>query len=195
MNRGDGTFVPITAPALGFKPAQMFDRSDGPPVVVPQPQPSNRNPITNFVGTPTADLRGVATMALFEDKVQLDAVAVVNASGTLDADGLTNKEIADLIANPEKSHFFSNDCFSCRSESTRRTILNLPVSAKAYKRPNGVSDVEPKALPSRLWNVRNFGWFPDFLNAGATCPTVSQRAANETADCVQFINRIYFKHL
>ena len=64
-------------------------------------------------------------MALFEDKVQLDAVAVVNASGTLDADGLTNKEIADLIANQEKSHFFSNYCFSCRSESTAPHDIEL----------------------------------------------------------------------
>ena len=192
VNRGDGTFIPLLAPTIGFKPAQMFDRSDGVPVVVPRPQPSNRNPITNSVNTPAADLRGVSTLALFDDKVERDAVAVANTSGVPDADGLTNKEIADLIANPEKSHFFSNDCFSCHSETTRRAILALPSSASAYKRPSGVSNVDPKVLPSQLWNVRNFGWFPDSSNAGSSNPTVAQRTANETADCVQFINRVYF---
>jgi len=195
-NLGNGIFVPAPVPAIGFKSAQMFDQSDRAPVVVPNPTPSNRNPITNFVGPPVADHRGVATLALFAGNFQPDAPATVSVSGPPipDPDGLTNKDIADLIANPEKSHFFSNDCFSCHSESTRRKILALPVGAIAYKRPNGVSGVDPKVLPSQLWNVRNFGWFPDVLNAGITTPTVTQRTANETADCVQFINKVYFSN-
>ncbi len=195
VNTGDGTFAAGKVPAVGFKPAQMFDRRDGDPLVVPAPLPTNRNPITNFVGTPPDDRRGVATFALFDPAVKLNGTARVNSSGAevLDADGLTNGEIPDLIANPEKTHFFSNDCFSCHSESTRRAIMSLPPSAAfGYKRPDGVSGVDPKMLPSQLWNVRNLGWFPDFFNAGATSPTVTQRTANETADCVQFINRVYF---
>jgi hypothetical protein len=192
-NSGDGTFAAGQVPAIGFKPAQMFDRKDGDPLVVPVPVPTNRNPITNFLLTPIGDRRGVATSALFDPNVKLNSTAQVNASGDpiLDSDGLTNSEIADLIANPEKSHFFSNDCFSCHSESTRRAILKLPASATfAYKLPNGVSGVEPAVVPTSIWNVRNFGWFP--AGNGVISPTVSHRTANETADCVQFINRVYF---
>lgn len=192
-NDGNGAFAPAPVPALGFKSAQMFDRRDGDPLVFPTPLATNRNPMTNFAGTQAADLRGVATLPLFDKAIDLSATARVNPSGALDADGLTNREIADLIANPEKSHFFTNDCFSCHSESTRRAILSLPASASVgYKLPAGVSGVDPAVLPKALWNVRNFGWFPDFFNKGAVSPTVSQRTANETADCVQFINRVYF---
>ena len=192
-NSGDGTFAAGKIPAIGFKPAQMFDRKDGDPLVVPAPSPTNRNPITNFLGTPIDDRRGVATSTLFDPNVKLNSTAQMNVSGNpiLDSDGLTNSEIADLIANPEKTHFFSNDCFSCHSESTRRAILKLPAStAVGYARPNGVSGVDPAVVPSGIWNVRNFGWAPSG-NGGIT-PTVSQRTANETADCVQFINRVYF---
>ena len=136
-NKGDGTFAPATVPALGFKPAQMFDRKDGDPLVVPIPLNANRSPITNFVATPVADRRGVSTLTLFDEKVNLSSSAQVNSAGSaiLDPDGLTNADIADLIANPEKSHFFSNDCFSCHSETTRRAILKLPTSAAVgYKR-------------------------------------------------------------
>ncbi len=191
----DGTFAPGKIPAIGFKSAQMFDQRDGDPVVVPTPLPTNRNPITNFVGTSADDRRGVATFVLFDTGVKLNETARVNSSGApvLDADGLTNADIPDLIANPEKTHFFSNDCFSCHSESTRRALNSLPPSATfGYKRPSGVAGVDPNVLPTQIWNVRNFGWFPDFFNAGATSPTVTQRTANETADCVQFINRVYF---
>ena len=198
QHNGDGTFAPAKVPALNFKAAQMFDIIDRNPNIVPTPLPTNRNRITNFVLTPLPLRRGVATQALFDDKVKLDAIAIVNVTGDaiVDPEGLKNKDIADLIANPEKSHFFSNDCFSCHSESTRRSILKLPPSpAVAYTRPDGISGVEPAALPSQVWNVRNFGWFPDFFNGGATSPTVSQRTANETADCVRFINTVYFHNV
>ncbi len=192
-NQGDATFAPFDLPTIALKPAQMFDRSDGDPVVVPTPLPDNRSPITNSLGTPVADRRGVATLALFEKQLNLHSSARVNGSGPpiLDADGLANQEIADLIANPEKAHFFSTDCFSCHSESTRRAILSLPASAAfGYKRPSGISGVDPALLPSNIWIVRNFGWFPS--GSGTVSPTVTQRTANETADCVHFINRVYF---
>ena len=152
-NSGDGTFAPGKVPAIGFKPAEMFDRRDGDPLIVPTPLPTNRNPITNFVLTPIGDRRGVATAALFDPNVKLNSTAQVNVTGDaiLDSDGLTNSEIADLIANPERTHFFSNDCFSCHSESTRRSILKLPARANVrLSRPNGVSGVDPAVLPRRL---------------------------------------------
>ncbi len=147
-NQGDATFALFDLPSIGLKPAQMFDRSDGDPLVVPTPVPDNRNPITNSLETPAADRRGVATLALFDKQLNLNSSARVNVSGPpiLDADGLANHEIADLIANPEKAHFFSSDCFSCHSESTRRAILSLRPSTSLATSDPAASRVS--TLPS-----------------------------------------------
>ncbi len=197
--QGNGTFAPAPIPALGLKPAQMLSFADGGPRVLPEPAATNRNPVSNFLGTPPADRRGVATAALFAPGVRLDDLAVIGraADGTevRDPGGdkpLRNRDIADLVANPQIAHFFNTDCISCHSESTRRRALRLPDSPSfRYKAPDGVSGVDPALLPEEDWNVRNFGWFPSFFRR-STKATVTMRTANETAECVEFINREYF---
>ncbi|HEY2159012.1 MAG TPA: di-heme-cytochrome C peroxidase [Isosphaeraceae bacterium] len=196
----DGSFGPAPIQALGFKSAQMLTFADGPPSVFPVPLPTNRDPISNFVATPIPQRRGVATSALFAPDVapgspRLDEPAVIGESGgtpivDTSTPPLRNRDIPDLIANPRMAHFFSTDCISCHSETTRRAILKIPgTSPIAYERPAGISGVDPAALAAEKYNVRNFGWFP--LTNGVK-PTVTMRTANETSDCVEFVNRVYF---
>ncbi len=93
---------------------------------------------------------------------------------------LVNGDIADWVANPERSHFFNTDCVSCHSETTRRQILSIPPSEVAFQ--SAAASVDPALLPADRWNVRNFGWFRQQA-------TITQRTANETAEVVAFINQ------
>jgi hypothetical protein len=200
--QSDGSFAPAPIPSLGFKSAVMLDFADGQPSVVPTPLPMNRNLITNNLGLPFPERRGVATAALFAPDItpgspKLDEPAVIGeANGTPIVDTSTpplrNRDIPDLIANPRVAHFFSADCISCHTETTRRAILKISDDSPfAYQRPSGISGVDPAVLATEKWNVRNFGWFPLGPNKGIK-PTVTMRTANETSDCVEFVNRVYF---
>jgi hypothetical protein len=51
-----------------------------------------------------------------------------------------------------------------------------------------VPGVNKAVLPKETWNVRNFGWFPSFLQGGPAAATITRRAAAETASVVSFIN-------
>jgi hypothetical protein len=198
MRKTAGGYDPAPLPVLGGKAAQMISFVDPTPRVFPLPLPTNRNPVTAFLATPLAERRGVSTAGLFAGKVDLDAPAELGraADGSVVCDPggenpLRNRDIPDLIANPAVAHFFNTDCISCHTESTRRVALKIPAGSRfAYERPKGVSGVDPAVLPAEDWNVRNFGWFPSSLRQ-TTKATVSMRTANETAECVEFINREY----
>ena len=141
VNTGDGTFAPGKVPALGFKPAQMFDRRDGDPLVVPTPLPTNRNPITNFVLTPTDDRRGVATFALFDPAVNLNDIARVSVSNAavVDSDGLTNSEIPDCTVSGLSRYAPPSACWP---------IQDLAANARAV----GVAAPSPN-LPRAFFRV------------------------------------------
>ena len=143
---------------------------------MPVPQTSNFDP-----------KRGVSTSLLFPDPTD-------EQRGAPAIDGLprpTRQDVPDLIANPERAHFFNTDCISCHTESTRRHILKLAAGDGMFrfKVPTGVSTVDPAHLPVDLWNVRNFGWFQ--RRDRTIMATVSMRTANEAAESVDFINREY----
>ena len=108
------------------------------------------------------------------------------------------KHVPDLIANPQRAHFFNTDCVSCHSESTRRISLGIGdiQSEFRFARPDGVSGVDENVLPQDAkpgpsWNVRNFGWFPGRGLGLNPVATVTTRTANEAADSAAFINKNY----
>jgi hypothetical protein len=68
---------------------------------------------------------------------------------------------------------------SCHTETAQPIARNL--------RSSSVQGVSAAVLPKENWNVRNFGWFPSFLKGGVA-PTITRRAAAETADVVAFVN-------
>jgi hypothetical protein len=193
----DGVFGIFRNPSVGFAAAQMLTARDRAPEVFPAPTPTNRNAITNFLLTKPDERRGVATAALFAPRLQLDDPApfgrksdgaVIFADSKEDLIRL--RDIPDIVANPAISHFFNTDCVGCHTESTFRTKLNIGNGSQfLFKIPAGIAGVDPQVLPKEPWNVRNFGWFPSFFRK-VTEPTVSQRTANETADAVDFINRV-----
>jgi hypothetical protein len=171
----NGQFIPVGTP-------EMFSRRNSAPVL---PTPQNK----------TFGTVGVNTSLLFDPTVSISNINanVFPTSPDKALNSMKFSDVADIIANPEVSHFFNTDCVSCHTESTRRNKFNLaPNSGSlAYKRPNGISGPDPALVPKGdpvgTWNVHNFGWFPD------TTPmeTVTFRTANETADVVDFINRVY----
>ncbi|MBN8625203.1 MAG: hypothetical protein J0M17_06930 [Planctomycetes bacterium] len=168
-------FVAISPKSIAPLKSQMLGVG-GVPVV---PAPKN----TQFGD------RGVATAQLFGNvAARLDAAAIPSGSGS-SAD-VKLREIADVIANPQRSHVLNTDCVSCHTESTRRRALNLGAARDElrYAPPAGLSGVDERRLPQSDWNVRNFGWFP----RGATiAETVTLRTANEAAESAEFINREY----
>jgi hypothetical protein len=174
----DGTIVEAPQRTLGGKPAQMLAFLN-----TPRAQPV---PVTTNVD-PAAG-KGVSTGVLFANDVlgTLDAPALPGLARPL------HRDIPDLVANPQRAHFFNTDCVSCHTESTRRDLLQIPEGDKAFRFAvaAGVSSVDPNVLPKSAWNVRNFGWFQRG-SSGPTLATVTMRAANEAAESVDLINRDY----
>jgi hypothetical protein len=163
-----GGFVPVHGPTLdGQQFAQLLQPVGTSPRVVPPPHTNNLNPITcNNAAVSPASLpidkrNGVATADLFVTPVP--SAAKIKAT-------------LDVIADPDRSHFFNTDCISCHTE-TRRAMELLNVK--------DFPGVNSAALPNGSWNVRNFGWSP---GGGSAQATVTRRTAAETAAVVSFVN-------
>lgn len=172
-----GRFVPSPHPALNRERAQMLivggDR------VAPVPTPTN---VTRR--SETTPGRGVSTSLLFARGVE----GRLSQPVFTDSKTPILSDVPDYIANPQLSNFFTTDCISCHSESARRRTLKIGPSSFRFSRPAGTSGVDPAVLPQDDWNVRNFGWFPSFLD-GRTVPTATERTANEAAESAHAINR------
>lgn len=189
-----GRFGPVA-----FLKAQMRSMRTRPPSVSPLPDVNNRNPINKTPASlvPATSRRGVGTAVLFMTPgLDMNAFANIgiDSTGTVLDTRLRNRDIPDLIANPNLAHFFNTDCVSCHSETRWRMDLSLAPGDFAFKIDGEVPAIDPGVLPKHKWNVRNFGWFrlsEVFGSIEPTVPTVTQRTANETADVVQFLERHY----
>ncbi len=126
---------------------------------------------------------GVSTAVLFRPHLNLKDPALPNMLEPL------NRDIPDIIANPKISNVLNTDCVSCHSETTRRTILEIPPTEYQYELPDGIPGVKPSLLPTTNYNVRNFGWYQ--LGIAAPQPAVTMRTSNETADALEFIREAY----
>ncbi|QPF95090.1 hypothetical protein IC761_04950 [Bradyrhizobium commune] len=169
MLRPEAAFIPVPGPTLdGMHTAEMFSVIGG-KHVVPQPATNNQNPITCRNATlqkpplPVADRKGVSTSEFIDGNVADSRVL----------------EIVNIIADTKQSQFFNTDCVSCHTETAQPLARNVKNFA--------VPGVSKAVLPKETWNVRNFGWFPSFQKGGVA-PTITRRAAAETADVVSFIN-------
>jgi hypothetical protein len=159
--------------------------------------------ILSFVGTKTVDPApalnagavqkgfGVSTSLLFRPDVtaHLDDDLFPTTQLPIPPN-LKLRDVADLIANPRRSHTGNTDCVSCHTETTRRNSVQGLISQDkiAFEQPQGVSKVAEFLLPKDRWNLRNFGWGLAFFDNRTFKPTVTQRAANEAAESVQIIN-------
>ncbi len=193
----DGVFQAFPSPGLGAitadsvpPTAQMISFLDRPRV---QPKPSSTNtlPISANLGIQAADRRGVSTEPLF-NSVDLSAAAQIGVTSSgeeIRSDELSNADIVDWVANPEKAHFFNTDCVSCHTETTRRQALNIAPSDVRFIPKNAALTVDSSLQHSNQWNVRNFGWFVD-PRFGSKQTTITQRTANETFEVVEAINEL-----
>lgn len=167
--------VPLTSHMLSFVDF---------PNVLPATSTTNLNDLTTSLLLPPEQRRGVSTEVLF-GVMNLEAEAAIGVDekgDTVFHEEIINADIADIVANPEISHFFNTDCMSCHSETTRRVALDIDEGDFAYELPEGVAGLAEDVIPDTRWNVRNFGWF-------RSDNTVTLRTANETAEVVAFINR------
>jgi hypothetical protein len=170
----NGGFVPVHGPTLdGQQFAELLNPAGSPQRVVPAPHTNNLAPITCVnaalptAGPPIAERHGSSTADVF-------------GSPAPSSDKV--RDILDLIADPNRSHFFNTDCISCHTE-TRRSMELLNI--------RDVPGIDPTVLPNGQWNVRNFGWSPPI--EGPLQGTVTRRAANETGAVVKFINETLIK--
>jgi hypothetical protein len=161
--------ITVPGPTLdGVHVAQMFSVR-GDKHVVPQPATNNQNPITcrhaalENPPLPIANRQGVSTSVFIDGNISDSQIL----------------DVVNIIADTKKSHFFNTDCVSCHTETAQPMAKNI----KNFK----VAGVSAAVLPKETWNVRNFGWFPSFLRGGVA-PTITRRAAAETADVVSFVN-------
>jgi len=100
-----------------------------------------------------------------------------------DEGGRNISQIASVIADATKSHFFNTDCISCHTETRKEIDMGQSSAAIIGAQTN----IDPSVIPKEQWNVRAFGWFPGFrdqLDAGAH-ETVTRRTANETAEVIE----------
>ncbi|MEP3046350.1 MAG: hypothetical protein ABJL55_01015 [Roseibium sp.] len=166
FSRSEGKYVPFANPNAGGGMAQMLSFLDTPQV---QPIPLNDNlgPVSRNLGKPARS--GVSTARLFGD----------NASPTEDITKV-GKEIAEIVADPEKSHFFNTDCVSCHTETSRVIEKKLGAS---------FPQIDAAVLPDSQWNVRNLGWFKTtFGPPMPTKPTITERTARETEEVAEYLN-------
>lgn len=177
MTHRNGEMEMSTHRTLGGKPAQMLTFRGG-DHVMPKPMTANID-----------RSRGVSTSVLFSP----NAASKFDDPVFEDTDLPRLRDISDIIANPETSHFFNTDCVSCHSESARRKELNTgDVDPQfRFQLPPGISGVDSELLPQNKWNVRNLGWF----QRRTVVPTVTMRTANEAAESADFINKKYLRDL
>lgn len=175
--------------------AQMLSAKERPMFVAPVLPVDNLqppNPVPALLLKPH-QRRGVATAALFQETLpDLDAPAqtgIDQNQAPLFDPPIRNRDIPDLIANPRRSTVFNADCVSCHTETQLRLEHQLKPDGKGM----GVemAAIDPAAIAANPWNVRNFGWFPDFFPPRETFPSVTQRTANETLEVVRFIDEHY----
>lgn len=181
MAKLKGEFVRVGHPSLGTSLDQLLSFGPASDPVIPAPH--NRTFADKSVGLSTALLFGPA--------VNLDAPAFPDVADA-DLKVVKLRDIPNIIANPQVSHFFNTDCVSCHSESTRRANFKLDSGSGPfhYLRPAGISGPAANLLPSsprHSWSTRNFGWFP----LATPKETVTLRTANEAAESAEFINRVY----
>ena len=98
-----------------------------------------------------------------------------------------NRDIPNIIANPNYSNVLNTDCISCHSESTRRIKLDLSGNTNYVYTVDSI--VDTTLLPRDIYNVRNFGWFGEVTKG--TRPIISMRTANETANALEYIQQNY----
>lgn len=104
MVKQNGSFAQIPAPTLGGNKAQMLSFRDD-KHVSPAPAPEN-----------LGNAKGISTTLLFKQDMENKLSSPVFANQARPR----FQEIPDIIANPERAHFFNTDCVSCHSESARR---------------------------------------------------------------------------
>ena len=165
-----GAYNLINPPSLSGRNAQMLFVRD-PAQVLPDPTPRNMPPHG-----------GVSTARL----IRADDDEIVQQPIFSGTPRPVHGDIPDIIANPTRATVLNTDCVSCHTESTRRSRLPPGQTDAMFKYvvPAGISGVDPTMLPKSTWNTRNFGWFQ-------RSPTITMRAANETAEATDFTNREY----
>ena len=112
-------------------------------------------------------LPGVNTSVLFESGFNPSDDLLPTATGPLK--GVKKQDVADFVANPNRSNTLNTDCVSCHTETTRRLTLGLQSAPGiGFVQPAGISAVDgDKVFPPKTpqtspasWNVRVFGWGP-----------------------------------
>ncbi len=71
--------------------------------------------------------------------------------------------------------------------STIAALINPGDTGMYLQNVKDILGIDPAVLPRGQWDIRNFGWSPTGGKNPAV-PTVTRRAANETAAVAAFIN-------
>lgn len=104
-----------------------------------------------------------------------------------------NAAVSLRVDNPSLIHNFNTDCVSCHTTTTRMVRFGADqsglaqgnVSGNLFSIPHGITSlVHPDALPTNVWNIRNFGYF-------GGRPAVSTRTLAEAVDAAQLANDIF----
>ena len=151
--------------------------------------PQNVDPAPVLSATAAQNGFGISTAPLFSKDAasHLDDKLFPSATRAFVAK-LKNRDVADMIANPQFHNTATTDCVSCHTETTRRNIISGLTSQWSLLTTRRHFKVAAAMLPKDKWNLRNFGWGFNFGSKTFT-PTVTQRAANEASESADFINK------
>jgi hypothetical protein len=209
LNRKRLDVVSFMGISGGFEPWIFFKVTVGQDGrLTREPVSGNFNPrptsqMLAFVGNKTVDPApelnsaaiqqgfGVSTALLFRSDIQSHINDDLFPGASLPIPpNLKIRDVADVIANPSRSHTGNTDCVSCHTETTRRSTVSSLIGQQEvlFKQPQGISTVAQTILPKDKWNLRNFGWGLAFFENKTFKPTVTQRAANEASESAHIIN-------
>ena len=84
------------------------------PHVVPAPRTNNRNEANDILNVPPAQRRGLSTSPLFADDAQMKvdapaAIGITPGGEPINDAEVRNRDIPDVIAHPQISHFFNTE--------------------------------------------------------------------------------------
>lgn len=103
----------------------------------------------------------------------------------------TNRDLPNIVGNPDYSNVFNTDCGSCHTVPPTRFQTELSKHKKYLYKRYDRPDEDESLIPTNPDIFRNFGWFAKGALTRDIGAYVSRRTVNETDSSLVYIKKEY----